>query len=134
MLKNENYALAVYRLEKACVSMNDARLLLENNRYMAAANRAYYTIFHCARAMLALDGEDRRRHSGVIAYFQEHYIRNNTFDKTYSYIIQNAFEVRQEADYEDFYVISKDDAEKQVENAEKFLNKIKEYILGTDAE
>lgn len=105
-------------------------MLLDNERYMTAANRAYYAIFHSARAIMAIDGEDRKRHSGVIAYFQEHYIKNGVFEKVYSYILQNAFEVRQEADYEDFYVISKEEAIQQVENAGKFTEKIREYIEG----
>ncbi len=77
---------------------------------------------------MALDGEDRKRHSGVISYFQENYIRTGVFEKTYSYILQNAFEIRQEADYEDFYIVSKDETIKQVENAANFLSKVKEYI------
>lgn len=129
MLDKEKYDLAVYRLEKAEICLNDAKLLLENNSLTASSNRAYYAIFHGARAVLAIDGEDRKRHSGVISYFQEHYIKNGVFEKIYSYILQNAFEIRQEADYEDFYVISRSEAVQQVENAEKFLSRIKEYIL-----
>ena len=128
MLDNENYSLAIYRLEKAAVCLNDAKLLLESNSYMAAANRAYYAIFHSARAMLAIDGEDRKRHSGVISYFHEHYIKSGLLDKHYSYILQNAFEVRQESDYEDFYVISKEEAVQQISNAEEFVTRIKQYI------
>ena len=129
MLDKEKYDLAVYRLEKAEICLNDAKLLLENNSLTASSNRAYYAIFHSARAVLAIDGEDRKRHSGVISYFQEHYIKNGVFEKIYSYILQNAFEIRQEADYEDFYVISRSEAVQQVENAEKFLSRIREYIL-----
>ena len=43
-------------------------------------------------------------------------------------IVQEAFEVRQESDYEDFYVISKEDAVKQYENAKKFVAAVNEYI------
>ena len=129
MLDKEKYDLAVYRLEKAEICLNDAKLLLENNSLTASSNRAYYAIFHSARAVLTIDGEDRKRHSGVISYFQEHYIKNGVFEKIYSYILQNAFEIRQEADYEDFYVISRSEAVQQVENAEKFLSRIREYIL-----
>lgn len=63
-----NYDLAVYRLEKSQSCLNETKLLLKNDCFMAAANRAYYAIFHSARAVLAIDGEDRKRHSGVIAY------------------------------------------------------------------
>ncbi|MGN0162839.1 MAG: HEPN domain-containing protein [Candidatus Ornithomonoglobus sp.] len=120
--------MALYRLEKAEICLNDAKLLLENNSFMAAANRAYYAIFHSTRTILALDGEDRKKHSGVIAYFQQNYIKTAIFDKDCSYILQNAFEIRQEADYEDFYILSKDEARQQVDNAETFIEKIKAFI------
>ena len=128
MLDPARRDLALYRLEKAENCLNDAKLLLKNESYMAAANRAYYAIFHSARAILALDGEDRKRHSGVISYFQKHYIKTQIFEKRYSYILQNAFEIRQEADYEDFYVLSKEDVSQQIFNAEEFLKAIAGYI------
>ena len=128
MLDPARRDLALYRLEKAENCLNDAKLLLKNESYMAAANRAYYAIFHSARAILALDGEDRKRHSGVISYFQKHYIKTQIFEKRYSYILQNAFEIRQEADYEDFYVLSKEDVFQQISNAEEFLKGIAGYI------
>ena len=128
MLDDNRYSLALYRLEKADTCLNDAKLLFENDSLMAAANRAYYAIFHSARAILAIDGEDRKRHSGVISYFQQHYIKTGVFDKQCSYILQNAFEIRQEADYEDFYILSKDDVCQQIENAGVFIKNIKEYI------
>ena len=83
MLDPARRDLALYRLEKAENCLNDAKLLLKNESYMAAANRAYYAIFHSARAILALDGEDRKRHSGVISYFQKHYIKTQIFEKRY---------------------------------------------------
>lgn len=42
--------------------------------------------------------------------------------------MKNAFSIRQESDYEDFYVISRDEAQAQIENAEFFVNKVAEYL------
>jgi len=122
------YDLALYRLEKASGCIGDARLLLENGSFASAANRAYYAIFYSARALMALNDEDRKKHSGIIAYFQRTYIKSGLIGSEYSDIIKSAFEIRQEADYEDFYILSKDDAVKQVENAEKFYKRIGDYI------
>lgn len=46
-----------------------------------ANNRAYYSIFHAMRAILALDEVDFKKHSGVIAYFRENYIKNYLSNK-----------------------------------------------------
>ena len=77
---------------------------------------------------MALDGEDRKNHSGVIAYFIENYIKIGVFDKKYSYIIKNAFQIRQESDYDDFCIISKEDISEQILNAYDLLEAVKKYI------
>lgn len=120
--------LSKYRLEKAQKSLKYAKILMDNEGYAEAVNRAYYAIFHATRAVLAIDGIDRKRHSGVISYFQENYVKTGDFDKECSYILKNAFSIRQEADYEDFYIISKEEAKTQIDNAEIFINKVSVYL------
>lgn len=130
-MPNENEykaELSKYRLEKAQESLKYAKILMDNEGYAEAVNRAYYSIFHATRAVLAIDGIDRKRHSGVISYFQENYVKTGDFDKECSYILKNAFSIRQESDYEDFYVVSKDEAQTQIDNAEIFLKKVTEYL------
>ena len=125
---DDRKVLAKYRLEKALNCLEAAKLMFNNQYYSDSANRSYYAIFHSARAVMALDGEDRKRHSGVIAYFQEHYVRTKIFDKEFSKIIQDAFEIRQDSDYEDFFVVSHNDVEEQLHDAERFYNEVKKYI------
>lgn len=125
---DDRKVLAKYRLEKALNCLEAAKLMFSNKYYSDSANRSYYAIFHSARAVMALDGEDRKRHSGVIAYFQEHYVRTKIFDKEFSKIIQDAFEIRQDSDYEDFFVVSHNDVKEQLKDAERFYNEVKSYI------
>lgn len=128
MLDKERIDLAQYRLEKAKGCLKTADVLYEIEDFMTAANRSYYAIFHAVRAVLALDGVDRKKHSGVIAYFQEHYIKTGQFEKQYSTVLKNSFLVRQESDYEDFYVISKDDIKRQIDDAKQFVGEVEHYL------
>ena len=128
MLNKEMLDLAQYSLSKAKSDLNDARKTLELEMYETTANRSYYAIFHAARALLALDGQDYKKHSGVISNFQRNYIKTEIFDKTMSNIIKTAFDMRTDSDYEDFYVISKEDVSRQVEEAEYFINNIEKYL------
>ena len=115
---NENdIALARYRLEKAKSDLVAAQQTLALNLYDNAANRSYYAIFHAARAVLALDGQDFKRHSGVVGTFGRDYIKTGIFDPYLAKIIKSAFEMRTDSDYEDFYIISKTDVENQVKEA-----------------
>ena len=42
-----------------------------------------------------------------------------------------AFEIRSESDYDDYYMISKREVEEQIQNAQFFLDGIVKYILVT---
>lgn len=128
MFNDAQIDLCKYRLEKSEEYLEAARATLSLGMYDTAANRSYYAIFHSVRALLALEGLDFKKHSGVIACFQMNYIKNGVFDKKMSDIIKSAFNLRQESDYEDFYVISHEEVERQVEEAEFFHNTIRLYI------
>jgi len=120
--------LASFRLYQAKECLQSAEREFAANSFKTVANRSYYCIFHTMRAILALDRFDSRKHSGVIAAFRQRYIKTGIFSAKYSDIVGNAFEVRNESDYEDFYVVSKHDVEAQLENAKVFLAAVEEYI------
>lgn len=128
MYSKECIDLSLYRLSKAKQYLEDAKGTLKMEMYDTSANRSYYAIFHAARAVLALDGLDYKKHSGVISNFQMRYIKTGIFDKQLSNIIKSAFSLRTESDYEDFYIIAKEDVEKQVKEAEIFYNAVSKYI------
>jgi len=69
MPEENKKALCKYRIERAYECLKSAEFLIIAEDYSAAANRAYYSMFHAMRAIMALDGEDRKKHSGVVAYF-----------------------------------------------------------------
>ena len=124
--------LSRYRLEQAEQCLKSAILLLSNDDFKGAVNRSYYCIFHCIRSVLALEGVDFRKHSGLISYFRKEYIKTGTFDAELSDIISDLFQMRNESDYDDYYVISKEDVKEQVEKSEYFLNEIKAYLKTKD--
>ena len=128
MYKDEQISLCKARLEKASKFVNEANQTLDLKMYEAAANRSYYAIFHSMRAVLALDGVDFKKHSGVIQYFQKEYIKTEIFEKEYSRIIKRAFDLRVESDYEDFYIISHEDVESQVDASIRFYQAVEEYV------
>ena len=120
--------LSIYRFERANQELATAKLLIKSKSFFAANNRAYYAIFHAIRSILALDNVDFKKHSSVIGHFNKNYIATNIFEKKYGPIINNAFELRQESDYEDFYVVDKNKTEELILNAESFLNAVNEYL------
>jgi len=128
MLKYDKKTLSSHRLDTAKRNLNSSETLIKAEDYLSSINRSYYAIFHCMRALLALDGLDFKKHSAVISKFRELYMKTAIFDVELSDIIANLFDTRNEADYEDFFVISKEETKEQLENAKKFYNAIEAYL------
>lgn len=124
--------LSQYRMSAAVETLETARLLYENAKYKDSINRSYYAIFHATRAVLALEGVDFKKHSGVISHFREKYIKTGIFPKELSVIIGEAFLVRSQSDYEDFFLASAEQAKRQLKNAETFCAAVQRYLESRD--
>lgn len=95
-------ALASHRLTRAREALAEADVLIVAKHWNGALNRLYYALFHATRALLALQRIDSSRHSGVIALFQEHYVKPGLVQPEVARILPQAFARRQRADYGDF--------------------------------
>ena len=78
--------------------------------------------------MNALDGFDSSKHSGVIAHFNQQYVKTGVFEKEASKIIRGASELREQADYEDFYSATKEEATSILDGARDFIDMVGEFL------
>jgi len=127
----DNYSIkdvAYFRLGQARECLRASEALINTSHYKDAANRSYYSIFHSMRAVLALDGYDSKKHSGIISEFRKLYIKTGKFDVNFSDTIKDAFDIRTDSDYQDFYTLSKAEVEQQIENAREFLEAVQKYV------
>jgi uncharacterized protein (UPF0332 family) len=109
--------------EKGRVTARTARLLLEAGDSDGAVNRAYFAMFHVARAVLAqLDEELARtkRHATVIGRFGRHIVKEGGLSADFGRALSLAFDLRTVADYEPV-VVDASEAQEAVESAEAFL-------------
>lgn len=109
--------------------LESARILLDAGKYRDSIGRSYYAIFTAVRAVLANDKVDFSKHSGVIAYFQKEYIKSGKFDVKFSRYLQNAFQIRNSCDYDDFFIASKQDALEQYDRAMEFYEEIRNFLF-----
>ena len=122
--------LSRYRLQKAKEMLASAKRDMDAKDYASANNRAYYAIFHAMRAVLALDGEDYKKHSAVIARFTLNYLKPEILPREYSKLISNASLIRNRSDYEDFYICSVADTNALFTRAESFCAEVEKYLAG----
>jgi uncharacterized protein (UPF0332 family) len=119
-----------YRLDSAQEMLRDARLLKENGGSpVSIVNRAYYSIFYAALALLVTADVEPNKHSGVLAKFDELFVRQGIFPKEMSRILHHAFDMRQAGDYQKSRVITDEQAVEVLTSAEVFVTTIHEKLL-----
>ena len=123
----EDYAR--YRLENAKEKLNSAEVLLREKLFKDSLSRSYYAMFSAARALLATKELDSSKHSGVISLFNQQFLETNIMDRKIGKKLSEAKDFREAGDYEDFFVVSKVDAERQIKNAKEFIKEAEEILL-----
>lgn len=121
-------ALSNYRLEQAKENLEEAEALFNIKKYKGASNRAYYSIFHALKAVLALKQIDFKKHSSVIAYFNKEYFAKDIFPRELGKGISEARFFREKSDYVDFYIITRGECKNQIETAHKIIECVEKYI------
>lgn len=120
--------LAKRRMEVAEENLSDAIINFEQGHYRTSNNRAYYAIFRAASACLALEFKSFKQHGQVLANFNKDYVHTGIFSKEIGRKISKAQETRHASDYDDFYIVSIEDARQQLETAREVVVAVKQYI------
>lgn len=121
--------LVLYRIQTAKSDLNSARILFNAGEYKGANNRAYYAIFHAINAVHALNGNAFKRHKDAIANFNKSYVKTEVFSREISRKINEAEEIRHASDYDDFYIASQEESERQISVANEFIQLVEKYCI-----
>lgn len=124
--------LVQYRIDIAKEKLKSAKILLDAGQYKDSIGRSYYALFSAVRAVLAKDQVDFSKHAGVIAYFQKNYIKTERFERKYSKYLSSAFQIRNSCDYDDFYIVSKANAEEQYRKVDEMIRVIIDYLCKSE--
>jgi uncharacterized protein (UPF0332 family) len=124
----EANVIARHRLERADAACREGDLLAEQHSYGGAANRYYYAAFYAARALLATRNVDSARHAGVIALFQQHFVKSGDFPADIARALPRSFEKRLSSDYSDFVEIRAEEVERVRTEVHAFVEACREFL------
>ncbi len=93
---------ARFRLMRAKRSLDEARVLSAKAMWTGAANRLYYASCYGASALLAAEELESAKHSGVQAYFNQHFVKPGHFPDEVGQIFNRLLSYRSRTDYRDF--------------------------------
>ena len=121
--------LIKYRLEQARATLRDAYSIYKNKGTpVSIVNRAYYSMFYAALAVLITIDRGSSKHMGVIAIFDEQFVKTKYFPREMSKMLHQAFEARQQGDYRDASKITIEKAGKVLESADEFITIVEEKL------
>ena len=112
-------------LERAEQSIQAARQLTAGGYNDFAASRAYYAAFYAATAILLSEGLELSKHSAVIASIHQRFVKTGKLSEDHGKTLNWLFELRGVADYGGTTHVSRQEVERAIEAAEKFLEAIK---------
>ena len=108
------------------LKMADESLVKNDSKW--ASVQAYYSMFHCAKALVLNKGYREKSHYCLIVALNELYIKTGELPEEISDDLENCMDIRHEADYGLTYDkesanLCIDAARSLLESAEKILNK-----------
>ncbi len=127
-METEIKELVNYRINRAFETLEVAKMLLADGKYKDANNRSYYAVFYGIKAVYALENKDFKKHKTLLANFNKEYVATQKFPRELGKKISTLSLIREQSDYNDFYIASKQESQQQVEIAEKLLAEIKKYL------
>ncbi len=123
-------ALSNARIERAKELLDEAEELLKGEKYKSANNRSFYAIEKSMKALLAKQHIDADTHNGCLRQFNVHFVKDEIggFGSDDYKKVANAQRIRNNSDYDDFYIADKEECIKQVETAKSFYERAKKYL------
>lgn len=130
-MKDENMKLNIKEeIARAEEAYKFALILFENNLLNDSISRLYYYVLHMIRALLFTKGFEPKNHEGALRLLSLHFVKEGIFSPEMAHIFSRIMKYREEADYNPFYVFSKDDFLAMKKEADNLGNTIKNYLIG----
>ena len=126
--RNEINKLIRHRIQESEETIEDVKLLIENDRLRAAVNRIYYGMFYSLLALGLAYGFETSKHAQLIGWFNKHYIHEGEIEPEYGKMINKAFNRRTKGDYDAFVDFEKDIVMEMFDEMKDFINRIKKYL------
>jgi uncharacterized protein (UPF0332 family) len=91
-----------------------AATLLRADLSRIAATRAYFAVFHMARALLYSGGHEPRTHEGVLHLISLHFVKTGRLEVSAARTLARLQKYRGEADYGEGFVVDAEAAEEDL--------------------
>ena len=120
--------LLKYRFDRAVETLEVAKERYASGKFRDSNNRSYYAAFYAIKAIYTIRGVDFKKHKTLLANFNKEYVATEIFPREIGRKISTLALIREQSDYNDFYMASKQESQQQVEIAEELITLVREYL------
>ncbi|HIJ67628.1 MAG TPA: HEPN domain-containing protein [Planctomycetes bacterium] len=117
-----------YKLGRASESLAEAEVMLQTDHPHGCANRIYYACFYAVTALLLTRDLSSSKHSGVIALFNQHFVKPGLVSVDMGKFYSRMFDNRIESDYADWVEPAGQDLSSEISRAEEFVDQVTTLI------
>ena len=128
ILNLDKNALIEHRIAKSIETSFAAKVLIDNSLFRHAENRIYYSIFYLVSALATRYDFSTSKHKELLGWFNKNFVHTGIVSTELKDIYREAFENRQEGDYEDFRTFELDEVTIHYERMLNFNEKITNLI------
>ena len=105
MNEKQSLQMIEFRLKQARETIEEAATLYHESLWRGAINRSYYAMFYSVLALAVQKRSRISKHTGVIAFFDREFVKNDVFPKELSKSLHLAFDRRQTSDYGEVFSV-----------------------------
>ena len=120
--------LLKYRFDRAVETLEVAKELYASGKFRDSNNRSYYAAFYAIKAIYTIRGLDVKKHKTLLANFNKEQVATEIFPREIGRKISTLALIREQSDYNDFYMASKQESQQQVAIAEELITLVREYL------
>lgn len=128
MTQDQRNLIVDYELQKSRINFDQAMLAAQNEYWDLVANRLYYSLFHGVAALLVKNEIPVKSQKGAVMMFNKHYINTGIISIEEGRIISYLQSKREEADYNCFIEIKKQDIEPLIEKSRILIQRIVDLL------
>jgi len=121
--------LIKFRMQQAEECIGEVKFLIENRKYKIAVNRIYYGMFYSLLALALKYRFESSKHSQLIGWFNKNFIHTGIMEIKYGKMINKAFTLRNESDYEPFIEYEEQEVMELFVKMKEFVNSVSQQLL-----
>lgn len=119
---------ALLRLKASKETLEEARILIELERWRGAVNRLYYAAFYAASAYLISIDEEAATHKGTKVKFNRFIAATELVNRDVSIAYNQLAMARHESDYRNFSEVTSDDILEQEQMVQKLYQTVYKLV------